>query len=273
MARRCASTQWRARVGPSQRDRRHLRNSNCFWGGSAPRRARERRARFVESRLDGIGTTRQTSLLAKRVSRPPGAHTRPRDAMASASRPAAGPPSCSRAIDPVSRRAVSSPSAIRRGPGTRALGSLGGVPRRWTSEATRARARRPAPPFARIASERAAERASSAHVAAAFAWTAGARPWTTANPRRASTILVARGSPRRGRGRPPGGGRVPRGPPHARRRRSRAVPRRGAHARGARRRPPPRRARALPCVVIGKEATSSSTTEDSGGRRPNSPIS
>ena len=98
------------------------------------------------------------------------AHTRPRDAMASASRLAAGPPSCSRAIDPVSRRAVSSPSAIRRGPGTRALGSLGGVPPDDGRARRRARARADPPhPFARIASERAAERASSAHVAAAFA--------------------------------------------------------------------------------------------------------
>ena len=90
--------------------------------------------------------------------------------MASASRLAAGPPSCSRAIDPVSRRAVSSPSAIRRGPGTRALGSLGGVPPDDGRARRRARARADPPhPFARIASERAAERASSAHVAAAFA--------------------------------------------------------------------------------------------------------
>ena len=115
------------------------------------------------------------------------AHTRPRDAMAPAStrvcgpaaRLAAGPPSCSRATDPASRRGVSSPPSVprphhvrggRREAGTRALGSLGGTAPDEGRARRRARARADPPsPFPRIAPERAAERAPSAHVAAAFA--------------------------------------------------------------------------------------------------------
>ena len=66
----------RARRPVPERQAAARRNSNCFWGGSAPRRARERRARFVESRLDGIKhDSSNVSAGKKRVSRPPGART------------------------------------------------------------------------------------------------------------------------------------------------------------------------------------------------------
>ena len=270
MARRRASTQWRARVGPSQRDRRRLRNSNCFWGGSAPRRARERRARFVESRLDGIKhDSSNVSAGKKRVSRPPGARTLDRATRWRRRRdsPPARPRAAARSTP--SRGAPSLPRrrfAAVRGR-ARSAASAAFPPTMDERGDARARARDPPHPFARIASERAAERASSAHVAAAFALDRRGAPVDDGEPAaRLDDPRGARASPstrtgtsswRRAR------------PSRTTARSASAVPR-GSSSRYARpRRSPPSsaapRASASRASSSAREATSSSTTEDSRG--------